>query len=112
MKRLQTVAPKGRLLKHLKTVDRAIFLMGLDTLACKKAKLRYGRRIGGITFHWATRRTGAIRMIQRGVDLKTVQTIGHWKNPEVMLGIWAESHSRAALAAVELIAATHPMQAR
>ena len=71
--------------------------------ACLKAGIPYGRKAGGITFHWATRRTGATRMLQRGVDLKTVQAIGHWKSADVVLDIYAETTSRAARQAVELV---------
>jgi integrase len=72
--------------------------------ACVKVGIPYGRKVGGITFHWATRRTGATRMLQRGVDLKTVQAIGHWKTADVVLDIYAETTSKAARAAVELVA--------
>ena len=72
--------------------------------ACARAGLPYGRKAGGITFHWATRRTGATRMIRRKVDLKTVQAIGHWKTADVVLDIYTEAHPKAARAAVELVA--------
>jgi len=71
--------------------------------ACAAARIRYGRAAGGITFHWATRRTGATRMLQRGAELKAVQAIGHWKRPDVMLEIYAEASSQAARQAVELV---------
>lgn len=71
--------------------------------ACKAAKVPYGRAAGGITFHWATRRTGASRMIQRQVDIKTVQAIGHWKSPDVVLEIYAETTTAAMRQAVEMV---------
>jgi integrase len=73
-------------------------------IACRDAKIPYGRKKEGVTFHWGTRRTGATRMLQRGAELKAVQAIGNWKHPTVMLDIYAESTSAAAFAAVELVA--------
>jgi integrase len=45
--------------------------------ACQKAKVPYGRKVGGITFH-SFRHTGASRMLEAGVDPRTVQEIGGW----------------------------------
>lgn len=70
--------------------------------ACRKAGIKYGRD-GGIVFHWSTRRTGASRMIQRNVDIKTVQAVGHWKHPEVVLEIYAEATTAAMRRAVEVV---------
>jgi len=67
---------------------------------CQAAGVPYGRKQGGITFHWATRRTGATRLIRRRVDLKTVQALGHWKQPDVVLAIYTEVERRALLQAV------------
>jgi integrase len=59
---------------------------------CKKAHVKYGRKQGGLTFHWATRRTGATRMLlKKGVPLSAVQRQGTWKNPDVLLQIYAEA---------------------
>ncbi|MFA6047102.1 MAG: tyrosine-type recombinase/integrase [Phycisphaerales bacterium] len=69
--------------------------------ACKAAGVDYGRAAGGLTWHWATRRTTATRLIQAGVDLATVQRAGHWRRPAVVLGIYAgtdDDRVRAALA--------------
>lgn len=63
----------------------------------------FGRRQAGLTFHWATRRTGATRMLTRHVDPGTVQKIGRWKNPDVVLGIYHELLDEAAVEAVELV---------
>jgi len=47
--------------------------------ACQRAKIPYGRKKGGITFH-SLRHTGATRMLAAGVDPRTVQEIGGWAN--------------------------------
>lgn len=65
----------------------------------------YGQLTGGIAWHWATRRTAANRMIERGVDLPTVQLAGHWKSPEMVLQIYSESDNPRVRAAVRAIAA-------
>lgn len=76
--------------------------------ACAKVGIPYGRDRGGITFHWATRRTGASRMIARGVDPKTVQRVGHWATAELVLDIYAEAEDSRAREAVELVGAVPP----
>jgi integrase len=59
---------------------------------CKKAGLAYGRKNGGLTFHWATRRTGATRyLLERGAPISAVQKQGNWKHPEMLLRIYAEA---------------------
>jgi integrase len=59
---------------------------------CKKAKLPYGKTKGGITFHWATRRTGATRfLIDQQAPLAIVQKQGNWKHPELLLQIYTEA---------------------
>jgi len=50
---------------------------------CERAGVVYGREAGGITFH-SLRHTGASRMLNRGVDLKTVAEIGNWKDVTVL----------------------------
>ncbi len=58
---------------------------------CKLADVPYGKAQGGVTFHWATRRTGATRMLmQHGVPLPVVQRHGNWKHPDVLLRIYAD----------------------
>lgn len=69
--------------------------------ACAAAKVPYGR-VNGLTFHWATRRTGATRMLTHGVDIGTVQKVGRWKRPDVVLGIYHELIDAKARAAVEV----------
>lgn len=68
-----------------------------------KPKVPYGRALGGITFHWATRRTGATRMLTRGIDPGTVQKVGHWKTPAIVLGIYHELIDDEARKAVESV---------
>lgn len=72
----------------------------------------YGRANGGITFHWATRRTGTTRMLTRGVDPGTVQKIGRWKTSDVVLGIYHELIDEAAQHAVEVVGAPAAPPAR
>jgi len=63
----------------------------METL-CRKAGLPYGKTSGGLTFHWATRRTGATRYLLEKKDaLPAVQAQGGWKHPEMLLRIYAES---------------------
>ena len=58
---------------------------------CARAKVPYGKAQEGITFHWATRRTGATRMLMnQGVPLPVVQRQGNWKHPNVLLQIYAD----------------------
>lgn len=68
----------------------------------------YGRKNGGITFHWATRRTGLTRMLTRKVDLGTAQKIGRWKTPDVVLGVYHELIDDVAHAAVNSVGPTTP----
>lgn len=68
---------------------------------CKQADVPYGRKNRGITFHWATRRTGATRMlVKQGVSVPVVQRLGNWKNPDVLLAIYAEADRTDLLTAV------------
>lgn len=70
---------------------------------CKRAKVPYGRKVGGLTFHWATRRTGATRLlVEQKVPLTTVMALGDWHTPETLLQIYAEADRRAMQAAVRL----------
>lgn len=72
--------------------DRRSLVRRLLKKLCAKAKVPYGRAVDGITFHWATRRTGATRMLlKKGVPLSAVQRQGTWKNPDVLLQIYAEA---------------------
>jgi len=60
-------------------------------LLCRRARLKYGRTHGGITFHWGTRRTGATALLMaQGQPLPVVQQLGGWKTPDVLLKIYSE----------------------
>jgi integrase len=68
---------------------------------CEEADIPYGKKAGGITFHWATRRTGATRLlVKRRVSVPVVQRLGNWKTPDVLLEIYAEADRKDLLAAV------------
>lgn len=70
--------------------------------ACKRADVLYGRKVGGVTWHTGTRASGATRMLRRGVDAKTVQTIGNWASLEQMSD-YLQTDSDHMKAAVDLI---------
>lgn len=64
--------------------------------ACKRAGLH------AVTFH-TLRKTAATRMLQAGVDIKTVMAIGGWKRPDVLLRHYvapSEESKRRAIAAL------------
>lgn len=86
--------------------DRRSGIRRMLQRACKRCDppVPYGRAHGGITFHWATRRTGLTRMIGKGVDIKTAQDVGHWSDPRIVLEAYAESEQDARRQAVEQIA--------
>lgn len=77
---------------------------------CKRAHVRYGWKVGGITFHWATRKTGATRLIQAGAPIPSVQRQGNWKTSDVLLSIYAEADKAAQLRMVSRI--PHSRRAR
>jgi hypothetical protein len=59
---------------------------------CARAGVPYGKKAGGLTFHWATRRTGAHRLVvQEKKSIPAVQRQGNWKTPDVLLSIYAEA---------------------
>lgn len=64
--------------------DRRGVIRRMLQRACAVVKIPYGRAIGGITFHTATRATGATRLLRAGVDPKTVQSIGNWSSFDQM----------------------------
>jgi len=67
---------------------------------CGKAKVKYGRA-HGLTFHWATRRTGATRyLLEKHAPISAVQKQGNWKHPEMLLRIYAEARRDDQLAMV------------
>lgn len=60
---------------------------------CGAAGVPYGRKIGGLTFHWATRRTGAHRLVvKKKAPIPAVQRQGNWSKPDVLLDIYAEAN--------------------
>jgi integrase len=73
--------------------------------ACAKAGVPYGRAKRGITFHWATRRTGTTRMLRHGGEgaISAVQRIGGWKSANVPLTIYREVATPEMKALVELV---------
>jgi hypothetical protein len=67
---------------------------------CDRARVPYGRGIG-ITFHWATRKTGATRyIVDQKKPIPAIQLQGGWKKPDVLLAIYAEADKRAQKAAI------------
>lgn len=68
---------------------------------CRRARVPYGKKTGGITFHWATRRTGATRLVvDRGASIPAVQRQGNWRTADVLLGIYTEADRKAQRAAI------------
>jgi hypothetical protein len=79
--------------------------------ACQQAHVPYGRASRGLTFHWATRRTGATRMIRAGGDgaIATTQRIGNWKDAHVLIEIYQETLTADMQAAVEAVGGGRPL---
>lgn len=50
--------------------------------ACRRAEVTYGRINNAITWHAATRRTGASRMLAKKIPITTVMHLGGWKTLE------------------------------
>lgn len=73
--------------------------------ACSKAGVPFGRAHNGLTFHWATRRTGTTRMLREGGEgaIAAVQQIGGWKSPTVPLTIYREVATSEMTALVEVV---------
>ncbi len=67
---------------------------------CAKAGVPYGRGVG-LTFHWATRKTGATRyIVDQQKSIPAIQRQGGWKTPDVLLSIYAEADKHAQRAAI------------
>ena len=94
--------PHRRTAKKIRDTRGAI--RRLLTRACKRCDppIPYGRALAGITWHTATRASGATRMLRQGVDPKTVQEIGHWATLEQM-GDYLVTDDERKRAAVEKI---------
>lgn len=62
--------------------DFGASIRGMLRRACARCSppIPFGRASLGITFHTATRATGATRMLQAGVDLRTLQAVGNWRD--------------------------------
>jgi site-specific recombinase XerC len=60
--------------------DRRGIIRRLLERACRRAGIPYGRADAGVTFHTATRATGATRMLRAGFDLRIVQAAGNWSD--------------------------------
>jgi len=59
---------------------------------CAAADVPFGRKAHGLTFHWATRRTGAHRLVvKKKRPIPAVQRQGNWKTPDTLLAIYAEA---------------------
>jgi integrase len=68
---------------------------------CKAAGVPFGKAERGITFHWATRRTGATRLlVKKRQPVPVVQQLGNWKKPDVLLEIYTEADRGDMLKAV------------
>lgn len=68
---------------------------------CREAVLPYGRVEHGLTWHWATRRTGATRLlIAKRQPVAVVQKLGNWKTPDVLLAVYTEAERSDLLKAV------------
>lgn len=78
--------------------------------ACRDATppIPYGKKAGGITFHWGTRMTGATRMIHRGGDgvIAHVAKVGGWKSTAVLLEIYQKTVTEDMRRVVEFASGT------
>jgi integrase len=77
--------------RHGTDLDRRRRIAYVLKRLCQKAEIPYGRKQHGITFHHATRTTGATKLIvSKGIDPKTVQSIGNWKRSAVLMDIYVQ----------------------
>jgi len=70
----------------------------------KRAGVPWGKKVGGNTFHWSTRRTGAIRLLRTGTSsdiVSVVQAIGGWKDSDMLLREYNEVTQDEMRAAIE-----------
>lgn len=86
--------------------DRRMAIRSALRRACARCTppIPFGRAAGGITFHGATRATGATRMLRAQVDPRTVQKIGNWASFTTMGRYLAAGDMDVRAKAVELIA--------
>lgn len=69
-----------------------------------RAGVDWGKKVGGNTFHWSTRRTGAIRLLRTGTSsdiVSVVQAIGGWVGSEMLLKEYNEVTQDEMRAAIE-----------
>src|SRR5262245_41342248 len=86
---------------HPSPMHRRALVRYAMRMLCQRAHVPYGAKKGGITFHWATRRTGATRLVvQHKAPIPAVQRQGNWKHPDVLLSIYTEADRHAQRAAV------------
>ncbi len=78
--RSEYVFPHRRKAKQARDQRGAIRNMLKRACARCHPPIPYGRMAGGITWHTATRATGATRMLRKGADLRVVQGVGNWKD--------------------------------
>jgi integrase len=81
--------------------QRRTIIKNVLSRTCRRAGVAYGRKVGGITFH-SFRHTGATRMLEAGVDLRTVQELGGWSDIRLLTRYLHPSSDRLR-AAVETI---------
>jgi integrase len=70
----------------------------------KRAGVPWGKKVGGNTFHWSTRKTGAIRLLRTGTSndiVSVVQRIGGWADADVLLQDYNEVTADEMRAAIE-----------
>lgn len=76
--------PNRRKAKNVRDTRGAVRRLLQRACARCEPPIPYGRAVAGITWHTATRASGATRMLRHGVDPRTVQEIGHWASLEQM----------------------------
>lgn len=100
------VFPHRHTAKNPRDVRNAIGRLLKRACARCDPPIPYGRGVG-VTFHTATRATGATRMLRAGFDPRTVQQVGNWKDFRAMQE-YLQPDSAHLQAAVNSIAGTTP----
>jgi len=81
--------------RAVKEEDRTRGYIKAIARACRDAQppIPYGKKRGGLTFHWSTRTTGATRMIRTGGDgvIADVAKIGGWRDTGVLMEIYQQT---------------------
>lgn len=61
------------------------FFLKVVRRACARADIPWGLKSHGVVWHTLTRASGATRMIREyGIDIRTVQLLGHWSSLDQM----------------------------